>query len=78
MEEVGINIKNVKYFGSQPWPFPDSLMIGFTAEHAEGDIQIDGVEIEDAGWYTKDEIPNIPGTHSISGQLIQHFISSHS
>jgi NAD+ diphosphatase len=78
MEEVGINIKNVKYFGSQPWPFPDSLMIGFTAEHAEGDIQIDGVEIEDAGWYTKDDIPNIPGTHSISGQLIQHFISSHS
>jgi NAD+ diphosphatase len=78
MEEVGINIKNINYFGSQPWPFPDSLMIGFTAEHAEGDIKVDGVEIEDAGWYTKDEIPNIPGTDSISGQLIRYFIERHS
>ncbi|WP_321428470.1 NAD(+) diphosphatase [uncultured Methanolobus sp.] len=78
MEEVGINIKNINYFGSQPWPFPDSLMIGFTAEHAEGDIKVDGVEIEDAGWYTKDEIPNIPGTNSISGQLIGYFIERHS
>jgi NAD+ diphosphatase len=78
MEEVGINIKNINYFGSQPWPFPDSLMIGFTAEHAEGDIKVDGVEIEDAGWYTKDEIPNIPGTDSISGQLIGYFIERHS
>jgi NAD+ diphosphatase len=78
MEEVGINIKNVRYFGSQPWPFPDSLMIGFTAEHAEGDIHIDGFEIEDADWYKVDKIPNVPGTTSISGQLIRHFIDRHS
>ncbi|MDK2948586.1 MAG: diphosphatase [Methanolobus sp.] len=78
MEEVGIKIKNIRYFGSQPWPFPDSLMIGFTAEHAEGDIQIDGFEIEDAGWYRIDEIPHVPGTTSISGQLIRHFIDRHS
>ncbi|MEZ5335316.1 MAG: NAD(+) diphosphatase [Methanolobus sp.] len=52
-EEVGISVKKVKYFGSQPWPFPDSLMIGFTAEHLEGDIQVDGIEIEYAGWFLK-------------------------
>lgn len=78
MEEVGISVRNVRYFGSQPWPYPDSLMLGFTAEHSEGEIRIDGVEIEDAGWYTKDEIPNIPGIESISGQLIHHFINKHS
>ncbi|WP_340818368.1 NAD(+) diphosphatase [Methanolobus sp. WCC4] len=78
MEEVGISVRNIRYFGSQPWPHPDSLMIGFTAEHSEGEIRIDGIEIEDAGWYTKDEIPHIPGTDSISGQLIHHFISKHS
>ncbi len=78
MEEVGISIKNIRYFGSQPWPYPDSFMIGFTAEFAEGDIEVDGVEIEDADWYTKDEIPNVPGTDSISGQLIRYFIDRHS
>ncbi|WMW24963.1 NAD(+) diphosphatase [Methanolobus sediminis] len=77
-EEVGVQIKNIRYFGSQPWPFPDSLMIGFTAEHAEGDIKIDGIEIEDAGWYRIDEIPHAPGTTSISGQLIRYFIDRHS
>lgn len=77
-EEVGVQIKNIRYFGSQPWPFPDSLMIGFTAEHAEGDIKIDGIEIEDAGWYRIDEIPHAPGTNSISGQLIRYFIDRHS
>ena len=76
-EEVGISVRNVKYFGSQPWPYPDSLMIGFTAEYLDGDIQVDGIEIEDAGWFLKDEIPNIPGTDSISGQLIAYFIRKH-
>ncbi|WP_342304863.1 NAD(+) diphosphatase [Methanolobus sp. ZRKC5] len=77
-EEVGISIKNVRYFGSQPWPYPDSLMIGFTAEFAEGEIEVDGVEIEEAGWFRKDEIPVIPRNTSISGWLIEHFISKHS
>jgi NAD+ diphosphatase len=77
-EEVGISIKNVRYFGSQPWPYPDSLMIGFTAEFLEGEIQVDGIEIDNAGWFRKDEIPAIPGIDSISGQLIEYFISRHS
>jgi NAD+ diphosphatase len=78
MEEVGISIKNVRYFGSQPWPYPDSLMIGFTAEFAEGEIEVDGVEIEEAGWFRIDEIPLIPKNTSISGLLIEHFINKHS
>ncbi len=77
-EEVGISIKNVRYFGSQPWPYPDSLMLGFTAEFLEGEIKVDGVEIEEAGWFTKDEIPVIPGKTSISGWLIEYFINKHS
>ena len=77
-EEVGISIKNVRYFGSQPWPYPDSLMLGFTAEFLKGEIKVDGVEIEEAGWFTKDEIPVIPGKTSISGWLIEYFINKHS
>ena len=51
-EEVGIAVRNLRYFGSEPWPFPDSLMIGFVADHAGGDIRIDNKEIEAAGWFT--------------------------
>ncbi|MDG6243170.1 MAG: NAD(+) diphosphatase [Methanolobus sp.] len=77
-EEVGVSIKNLRYFGSQPWPYPDSLMIGFTAEFAEGEIEVDGVEIEDAAWFGMDEIPFVPETTSISGHLIRDFIKRHS
>lgn len=73
-EEVGITIKNISYFGSQPWPFPNSLMIGFTAEHATGDLVPDGEEISDAGWYSVEQFPNIPGSISIARKLIDHFI----
>jgi NAD+ diphosphatase len=78
MEEVGIEVKNVKYFGSQPWPFPDSLMIGFTAEYDSGDIRIDGEEIIEAGWYRADNLPHIPGRISIARQLIDWFVNKHS
>ena len=78
IEEVGVGIKNIKYFGSQPWPFPDSLMLGFTAEFSEGEIKVDGVEIEEANWFSIDEIPNIPKVTSISGKLIRYFIAHHS
>jgi NAD+ diphosphatase len=77
MEEVGIKVKNIKYFGSQPWPFPDSLMIGFTAEYESGEISVDGVEIDHAQWYRKDEIPEVPGTVSIAGHLIKWFVENH-
>ena len=72
-EEVGITVKNIRYFGSQPWPFPDSLMIGFVAEHAAGEIVIDGSEILDAAWFAKDNLPKIPPKISIARQLIDWF-----
>jgi NAD+ diphosphatase len=77
-EEIGITIKNVAYFGSQPWPFPDSLMIGFTAEYESGEIRIDGEEIIAAGWYRADNMPRIPGKVSIAGKLIDWFVEKHS
>ena len=73
-EEVGIRIKNIRYFGSQPWPFPDSLMIGFTAEYESGEIIIDEAEVSDAGWFDPDNLPTIPGKISIARQLIDWFV----
>lgn len=70
MEEVGLKIKNIKYFASQPWPFPNSLMLGFTAEYASGEIIVDQKEIVEAGWFTVDNLPNIPDKSSIARQLI--------
>jgi NAD+ diphosphatase len=73
-EEVGISVKNIKYFGNQPWPFPHSLMIGFTATYAGGKISPDDSEIEDARWFTADNLPRIPGKISIARKLIDWFI----
>ena len=75
-EEVGITVKNIRYFGSQPWPFPDSLMIAFTADYAGGDIHLDGSEIIDAAWFGKDNLPKIPPRISIARQLIEWFIQN--
>lgn len=75
-EEVGLEVKNINYFGSQPWPFPDSLMVGFTADYASGDIAIDNNEILDAGWYTVEQLPLIPGIGSIARRLIDWFVQS--
>lgn len=74
MEETGITVKDIRYFGSQPWPFPDSLMIGFTAQYESGEIQIDQEEIVEAGWYKAGSLPKIPGKLSIAGQMIDWFI----
>jgi NAD+ diphosphatase len=76
-EETGITIKNIAYFGSQPWPFPDSLMIGFTAEYESGEIRIDGEEIVKAGWFKADALPKVPGKLSIAGELIDWFVKKH-
>lgn len=73
MEEVGIEIKNIRYFGSQPWPFPDSLMCAFTAEYASGTLAVDNHEIVEAGWYTAGELPEIPGKASVARKLIDWF-----
>ena len=60
-EEVGITVGNIRYFGSQPWPFPNSLMLGFTAEYVEGELALDPTEIAEAGWFRADSLPSIPG-----------------
>ena len=73
-EETGIKIKNIRYFASQPWPFPDSLMIGLTAEYESGEVATDGVEIDEAGFFSVAGLPERPGNHSIAGRLIQWFI----
>ncbi len=73
-EEVGIEVTDIRYFGSQSWPFPDSLMIGFTAQYAGGEICIDTTEIVDAGWFGADELPELPGKISIARQLIDWFV----
>ena len=72
-EEVGISVENIRYFGSQPWPFPDSLMIAFTAEYRSGDIEVDLSEIVDAKWFTKENLPQVPTRISIAGRLIEWF-----
>jgi NAD+ diphosphatase len=76
-EEVGIRIKNLKYMKSQSWPFPNSLMLAFTAEYESGDIKVDGDEIVRAKWFKKDEIIRYESDISISDWLIQDFIDSH-
>jgi len=74
-EEVGIGVTNIRYFGSQPWPFPHSLMIGFTAEWAGGDIRVDGEEITDARWFRADALPDVPPPISIARRLIDAWVA---
>ena len=75
LEETGIEVEDVRYFGSQPWPFPHSLMLGFTARHRSGELRADGVELVDARWFHRDDMPMLfPGNVSISQWLIRDFL----
>lgn len=74
-EEVGIEVDSIRYFGSQPWPFPHSLMVGFTARWAGGEIRVADDELVDAGWYAADSLPPVPGRISIARRLIDWFSS---
>ena len=75
-EEVGVEVGNVRYWGSQPWPFPHSLMVGFTAEWQSGEIDIDPTEIVDAQWFRRDGLPLIPPSISIARKLIDAWIDA--
>jgi NAD+ diphosphatase len=76
MEEVGLEIGTVEFRGSQPWPFPHQVMIGFGAQYLSGEIAIDGTEIVEAQWFAPDETPNFPtGGMSIAGRLIDEWRS---
>ena len=74
-EEVGIEVENIRYFGSQNWPFPHSMMIGFTADYSRGEITIDNKEIIAAQWFKADEVPRLPGSYSIARKMIDCFIN---
>ncbi len=73
-EEVAIEIKNLRYFGSQPWPFPHSLMIAFTADYEGGEVSPDPREIAHADWFSFDRLPAVPPKLSIARELIDDFV----
>ncbi len=76
-EEVGVKVHNLEYLGSQPWPFPNSLMLGFHAEYESGDIRLQDDEIADARWFPIDDLPTIPGKIAISRWLIDDYLHRH-
>jgi len=69
-EEVGVDVRDIRYFACQPWPFPNSLVIAFNAEYAGGELRADGVEIEDARWFDAEHLPDLPEPVHVSRQLI--------
>jgi NAD+ diphosphatase len=71
LEEVGVDVEDIRYWGSQPWPFPHSLMVGFTARFAGGDLVLQADEIAEAGWFAPDELPMVPPAMSIAGRMIE-------
>tara|TARA_X000001036_G_scaffold103986_1_gene97213 strand:+ start:2434 stop:2802 length:369 start_codon:yes stop_codon:yes gene_type:complete len=73
-EEVDLKIKNISYYGSQPWPFPSQLMLGFYAQYRSGEIQCNPKEIAEAYWFSKKDLPMIPPASSIAGELIRNFL----
>lgn len=75
-EEVGLSVGNIRYFGSQPWPFPNSLMVGFVADYAGGTIRVDNSELMEADWFTAQSLPALPLKISIARQLIDWFANN--
>ena len=72
LKETGIKIKNIKYEKSQSWPFPDQLMIGFSAEYEYGEPKLQPEEIQEVFWFSKDNLPAIPKPGSLAFELITH------
>ena len=73
-EETHIRVKNIRYFASQPWPYPSGLMVGFTAEYEDGDLQLQRSELNKGGWFRRDNMPAIPGEVSLARHLIDYWI----
>jgi NAD+ diphosphatase len=69
-EELGICVQNLRYFGSQPWPFPNGLMVGFLADHLDGELKPDPSELEDARWFNRDNLPLLPSPMSIARWML--------
>ena len=75
-EEVGVDVTDIRYVGSQNWPFPSQLMVGFVATYAGGEIRADPEELEDARWFPGDNLPGLPSRHSISRFIIDHYATA--
>ena len=75
LEETGLEVADIAYFGSQPWPFPHQIMIGFTARYAGGELRVDTTELEDARWFHRDAMPMLPSPISIARQLVDAWLA---
>ena len=73
-EETGIQIKNLRYFGSQPWPYPCGLMVGFNADYNGGDIHLQQSELSKGAWFTKENLPTIPEKLSIARMILDDWL----
>ena len=71
LEEVGVLVDDLRYWGSQPWPFPHSLMLGFRARYVSGELVLQEEEIAEAAWFTADDLPMVPPSMSIAGRMIE-------
>lgn len=76
LEETGIEIKNLQYFGSQPWPYPCGLMVGFFAEYDGGSLQLQRSELSKGNWFHKDNLPTIPEPLSIARMMLDHWLEN--
>ena len=74
MEETGLTIKNLNYYGSQPWPYPCGLMVGFLAEYDNGDIHLQRSELSRGAWFNRHHLPQIPEKLSIARQIIDYWL----
>jgi NAD+ diphosphatase len=73
-EETGVRVKDIRYVGSQCWPFPSQLMAGFTAEYAGGEVRVEEKELEDARWFPVTELPGMPPRRSIARFILDHYL----
>ena len=77
MEETQIEIKNLRYFKSQPWPYPCGLMVGFFAEYKSGELALQDSELSKGGWFSKENLPTIPEKLSLARMLIDRWLEEH-
>ena len=75
MEETGLTITNLRYFGSQPWPYPSGLMVGFHADYVSGEIKLQKEELAAGQWFGRDNLPEIPEKLSIARRIIDDWLS---
>ncbi len=77
LEETGLRVQNIRYFGSQPWPYPCGLMVGFTADYESGNIQLQTSELSAGKFFTKENLPDIPGKMSMARMLIDDWLKKY-